>query len=461
MAETYSVPLSQVVSQFELEVAYRSTDYEKIQITVADVARPGLQIAGYYDHFEPMRLQVIGNVESSYLDKMTAPERTLVYDRLFSYKIPALIAARGLLPGSECLEMARKHNITILLWPGSTSSIVSSIIAYLTRELAPRVTRHGVLMEIYGEGVLLIGESGIGKSETAVELIKRGHRLIADDAVEIKRVNSASLMGCAPPLIQNYIELRGIGIINVANLFGAGSVKDSTNIDLVVDIVPWDTRQVYDRLGLEDHFYELLGVKVPLNTIPVTPGRNLAVILEVAAMNNRQRRMGYNAAQEFTAQINKHLMQSIYSRERNRRFNGKVPLLRHLPPPSGSSRPKSDVFRRMSDARPYIQNSNFSCQKGLLQHFAADSFFAPNCQLSTFNCQLIPPSRPAYAVPTYITGGVYGKHLSGHGRANRRQCVHRGRGACADGQVHLNQADHGGHGDPRHRRSQPGPAGKG
>ena len=311
MAETYSVPLSQVVSQFDLKIAWRSTDYDKIRITVADVARPGLQIAGYFDHFEPMRLQVIGNVESSYLDKMTAAARTLVYDRLFSYKIPALIAARGLVPGPECLEMAKKHNITILSWPGSTSSIVSSIIAYLTRELAPRVTRHGVLMEIYGEGVLLTGESGIGKSETAVELIKRGHRLIADDAVEIKRVSSTSLVGSAPPLIQNYIELRGIGIINVATLFGAGSVKDSASIDLVVNIVPWDTREVYDRLGLDDHFYELLGVKVPLNTIPVTPGRNLAVILEVAAMNNRQRRMGYNAAQEFTAQINKHLMQSI------------------------------------------------------------------------------------------------------------------------------------------------------
>ena len=311
MAETYSVPLSKVVSQFDLKVACQSTDYEKIQITVADVARPGLQIAGYYDHFEPMRLQVFGNVESSYLDKMTPAERRRVYDRLFSYKIPALIAARGLIPGPECLEMAKKHNVTILLWPGSTSSIVSSIIAYLTRELAPQITRHGVLMEIYGEGVLLIGESGIGKSETAVELIKRGHRLIADDAVEIKRVGPASLMGRAPALIQNYIELRGIGIINVATLFGAGAVKDSTTIDLVVNIVPWDTQEVYDRLGLEDHHYELLDVQVPLNTIPVTPGRNLAVILEVAAMNNRQRRTGHNAAQEFTAQINKHLMQSM------------------------------------------------------------------------------------------------------------------------------------------------------
>ena len=311
MAETYCVPLSRVVSQFNMEIAWRSSDYEKIQITVADVARPGLQIAGYFDHFEPMRLQVIGNVESSYLDKMTSAERLLVYDRLFSYKIPALIAARGLEPGQEVLQMAKKHNITILRWPGSTSSIVSSIIAYLTRELAPRITRHGVLMEIYGEGVLLMGESGIGKSETAVELIKRGHRLIADDAVEIKRVGPSSLIGSAPPLIQNYIELRGIGIINVATLFGAGAVKNATTIDLVVSIVPWDTQEVYDRLGLEDHFVELLGVQIPENTIPVTPGRNLAVILEVAAMNNRQRRMGYNAAHEFTEQINRHLMQSI------------------------------------------------------------------------------------------------------------------------------------------------------
>ena len=311
MAETNAVPLSRVVSQFELEIAYRSTDYDKIQITVADVARPGLQIAGYFDHFEPMRLQVIGNVESSYLDKMTCAERSRVYDRLFSYKIPAIIAARGLLPGQECLEMAKKHNITILRWNGSTSSIVSSIIAYLTRELAPRVTRHGVLMDIYGEGVLLIGESGIGKSETAVELIKRGHRLIADDAVEIKKVSASTLMGSAPPLIRNYIELRGIGIINVATLFGAGSVKDASSIDLVVNIVPWDTKEVYDRLGLEDHFYELLGVNLPLNTIPVTPGRNLAVILEVAAMNNRQRRLGVSAAKEFTDKINQHLLQSM------------------------------------------------------------------------------------------------------------------------------------------------------
>ncbi len=311
MAEQYCVPLKQLVEEFKLNVVYASTDYEKIQITVADVARPGLQLSGYFDHFEPVRLQVLGNVESSFLDKMTSDERRRIYDRLLSYKFPALLAARGLVPGQELMDIAKKHNVTILQTPEATSHIVSSIIAYLKSELAPRVTRHGVLMEIYGEGVLIIGESGIGKSETAVELIKRGHRLIADDAVEIKRVTATSLVGNAPPLIRNYIELRGIGIINVAKLFGMGAVKDRNAIDLVVNIVPWNTQEVYDRLGLEDHFYDLLGVQVPLNTIPVTPGRNLAVILEVAAMNNRQRKMGYNAAQEFTEQINSHLMHTI------------------------------------------------------------------------------------------------------------------------------------------------------
>ena len=310
MAENYSVPLTQLVEEFHLGVAFAATDYEKIRLTVADVARPGLQLAGYFDHFEPMRLQVLGNVESSYLDKLTSAERCIVYDRLFSYKFPAILAARGLVPGPELMEMAKKHNVTVLTCPDATSYIVSSLIAYLKAELAPRITRHGVLMEVYGEGVFITGESGIGKSETAVELIKRGHRLIADDAVEIKRVSPTTIMGCAPTLIRNYIELRGIGIINVAKLFGIGAVKAENEINLVVNIVPWNTTEIYDRLGLEDQFMDLLGVKIPLNTIPITPGRNLAVILEVAAMNNRQRKMGYNAAKEFTEQINLHYMEA-------------------------------------------------------------------------------------------------------------------------------------------------------
>ena len=209
------------------------------------------------------------------------------------------------------LAMAKKHNVTVLSSPQATSTIVSTIITYLKAALAPRIIRHGVLMEVYGEGVLLIGDSGIGKSEAAVELLKRGHRLIADDAVEIKRVAVNSLVGTAPDLIRNYIELRGIGIINVAKLFGIGAIKADNEINLVVNIVPWNTHENYDRLGLEDQYTDILGIQVPMNTIPITPGRNLAVILEVAAMNNRQRRMGYNAAQEFTEQINKHFEQSM------------------------------------------------------------------------------------------------------------------------------------------------------
>ena len=309
--EQYSVPLTTLVKEFGLQVTYAATDYQKIQLTVEDVARPGLQLAGYFDHFEPMRLQVMGNVEISYLSKLSVAERLMIYDRLFSYKVPAVLIARDLPMNDECLAMARKHNVTILRSAEATSTIVSSIVAYLKAALAPRITQHGVLMEIYGEGILLIGESGIGKSETAVELLKRGHRLIADDAVEIRKVSGSRLVGTAPKLIRNYIELRGIGIVNVAKLFGVGAVKQENEINLVVNIVPWNTEEVYDRLGLEEQFMDILGVQVPMYTIPVTPGRNLAVILEVAAMNNRQRKMGYNAAVEFNEQVNRHFEQTM------------------------------------------------------------------------------------------------------------------------------------------------------
>lgn len=313
MVDTYSVPLKTLVKEFHLEVAYAASDYESVRLTVEDVARPGLQLAGYFDHFEPMRLQVMGNAEMSYMDKLTDGERSAIFDRLFSYKFPALLIARNIPPALQCLEMAKKHNVTLLRSREATSTIVSDIIAYLKAALAPRITRHGVLMEIYGEGILLIGESGIGKSEAAVELLKRGHRLIADDAVEIRKIAEKSLVGTAPSLIRNYIELRGIGIVNVAKLFGMGAIRAENEIDLVVNIVPWNTKEVYDRLGLEDQYMDILGVKVPMNTIPITPGRNLAVILEVAAMNNRQRKMGYNAAKEFTEQINQHFEQNLGS----------------------------------------------------------------------------------------------------------------------------------------------------
>jgi len=306
MIDTYSVPLTTLVEEFRLEVAFASSDYDSVRLTVEDVARPGLQLAGYFDHFEPLRLQVVGNAEMSYVQRLDPEERRVVFDRLFSYRFPALLIARNIQPDEECLAMARKHNVTLLRTAEATSAIITAIITYLTAALAPRITRHGVLMEVYGEGLLLIGDSGIGKSETAIELLKRGHRLIADDAVEIKKVSGNSLVGTAPELIRNYVELRGIGIINVAHLFGMGAVKLENEINMVVNIVPWNNHEVYDRLGLEDQFMEILGVRLPMNTIPVTPGRNLAVILEVAAMNNRQRQLGYNSALEFTERINRH-----------------------------------------------------------------------------------------------------------------------------------------------------------
>ena len=306
MPETYSVPLTTLVREFHLEPAFLSTDYESIRVTVEDVARPGLQLAGYFDHFEPMRLQLMGNVEVSFIERFSAAERAVIFDRFLSYKPPALIMARDFPPDPQCLEMAKKHNVTVLRSRRATTTVASTIITYLRAALAPRITRHGVLMEVYGEGLLLIGDSGIGKSEAALELLKRGHRLIADDAVEIRKITETSLSGTAPELIRNYIELRGIGIINVAKLFGMGAIRSENEIDLVVNIVPWNSQEAYDRLGLEDQYMEILGVQVPMNTIPITPGRNLAVILEVAAMNNRQRKLGYNPAQEFTDQINRH-----------------------------------------------------------------------------------------------------------------------------------------------------------
>lgn len=310
MNRIYSVSLTQLVGEFSLKPLYKSSDFDRIRVTVDEVSRPGLQLAGFFDHFEPMRLQVLGNVETSYLRKLSSEQRAIIFDHLFSYQIPALIIARNLEALPECLEMARKHNITVLQTEDSTSYIISALITSLKAALAPRVTRHGVLVEIYGEGVLIIGDSGIGKSETAIELVKRGHRLVADDAVEIKKISSSELEGEAPAVLRHYIELRGIGVINVAKLFGMGAVKDNVKLDLIINIVPWHDGEVYDRLGLEQQYTEILGVSVPSITVPVTPGRNLAVIFEVAAMNNRQKRMGYNAAEEFTEQLSRFFQQS-------------------------------------------------------------------------------------------------------------------------------------------------------
>lgn len=311
MTGSYSVPLMQLISEFNLDILYPASDMDRIQIKVEDVNRPGLQLAGFYEHFEPVRLQVIGLVETTYLKGLTPQQRHDAFDQYFSYKIPAFIIARDLEPLPECMQMAEKHDITVLTTAETTSFIMSTLISTLKVYLAPRITRHGVLVEVYGEGLLLLGESGVGKSETAVELVKRGHRLIADDAVEIKKVTANSLMGTAPEIIRHYIELRGIGVINVAKLFGMGAVKETANIDLLINIELWKDGMMYDRLGLDNQYTNILGVKVPSLTVPVKPGRNLAVIIEVAAMNNRQKKMGYNAALEFTDQINKHFDEAL------------------------------------------------------------------------------------------------------------------------------------------------------
>ena len=294
--------VKELVSLLDLEVLNQGSDYETAVLTITDVNRPGLQFHNFYDYFDPRRLQVIGKAEVTYLKSLTQEERRKCFDDLFLYDIPALVISRGLDYFPECLESAVEHEKTLLRTAETTVEFTSRTIDYLNRALAPCVTRHGVLLDVYGEGVMITGDSGIGKSESAIELIMRGHRLVADDAVEIRRVSNR-LMGTAPEVIRHYIELRGIGVIDIRQLFGLQAIKTESQIDLVVQFEQWDHSKFYDRLGLEDHFIEILNVQVPCVTIPVRPGRNLASIVEVAAMNNRHRRYGYNAAQELARRV--------------------------------------------------------------------------------------------------------------------------------------------------------------
>ena len=311
MESLYSVKLGKLIQEFRLEVLRGGAGEEDVSIRTEDVNRPGLQLTGFFDYFDAKRLQVIGRVETTYLEGLTSEERRESFELLLSQDIPALIISREIEPFPECMEMAEKYDRTILRSPDTTSVLMSNIIAALKSYLAPRITRHGVLVEVYGEGVLLLGESGVGKSETAIELVKRGHRLIADDAVEIKRNVTDRLVGTAPELIRHYIELRGIGVIDVCRLFGMSAVKDEAEIDMVINLEQWKDGAMYDRLGLENLYTTILDVQVPSLTVPVRPGRNLAVIIEVAAMNNRHKKMGYNAAVEFTKQINQHFDQAM------------------------------------------------------------------------------------------------------------------------------------------------------
>ena len=317
MASLYSVKLGKLVKEFDLEVLRGAAGYENRSIETEDVNRPGLQLTGFFDYFDPSRLQVIGKVETTYLAGLTPEARRESFERLLSQDITALIISRGMDPFPECMEMAEKYDRTVLRSQETTSALMSTLIASLKSYLSPQITRHGVLVDVYGEGVLLLGESGVGKSETAIELVKRGHRLIADDAVEIKRTAAMRLMGTAPELIRHYIELRGIGVIDVRRLFGMSAVKEQAEIDMIINLEQWKDGASYNRLGLEELYTTILDVQVPSLTVPVKPGRNLAVIVEVAAMNNRQKKMGYNAALEFTKQINKHFDQAMSAQLNN------------------------------------------------------------------------------------------------------------------------------------------------
>ena len=303
MSTVYQVSLEKVINEFKLEILYLPKPASEIYLTSADVNRPGLQLAGFFDVFDHGRVQILGKSEIVYLENIDDETAKARWDTFFSLKPPVVIVARNLTVPPHMIEAGRKHGIPLLMTSENTSSFLASLISYLSVELAPRVTRHGVLVEVYGEGLLLFGDSGVGKSETAVELIKRGHRLIADDAVELRRVSNRSLVGSSPENIRHFLELRGIGIINARRIFGMGSIKNTEKVDMIIKLEQWDQTKVYDRMGMDSEFTDILGIKVPSITIPVKPGRNLAVIIEVAAMNNRQKKMGYNAAMELLQRL--------------------------------------------------------------------------------------------------------------------------------------------------------------
>ena len=299
MSTTYTIPLSKIVEDFRLEVVVKPDNFEEIQISSPEVNRPGLALAGFYEVFDTDRIQLIGYAETQYLHSLEPSTKRVMLQKLVDAKPVAIIYTTNIEVDAALIERAEKDGVPVLRTGLKTSEIMASLISALSNYLAPRITRHGCLVEVYGEGILLLGDSGVGKSETTIELIKRGHRLIADDAVEIKRVSDKTLVGSAPDLIKHYVELRGIGIVDVRRLFGMGAVKETEKINLVVQLENWVEGKMYDRLGMDEETIDILGINIPSITIPVRPGRNLAIILEVAAMNNRQKRMGYNTAEEF------------------------------------------------------------------------------------------------------------------------------------------------------------------
>lgn len=303
MRTNFTVSLAKIISEFSLETLNMPANPEKIQISTTEVNRPGLHMAGYFEFFDEKRIQIIGKNEESFLLRFTPEKAEKRLREFFSHKPVAVVICRNMQVDEVYAKTAAEYGVPLLRTAETTSDFTSALIAFLNLNLAPRVTRHGVLVEVYGEGILLLGESGVGKSETAIELIKRGHRLIADDAVEIRRVSNKSLVGTAPDNIRHFIELRGIGIINASRIFGAGAVKITEKIDLIINLEIWDVNKVYDRMGLDNQTTEILGLDIPSLTIPVKPGRNLAVIIEVAAMNSRQKKLGYNAAQDLLKRL--------------------------------------------------------------------------------------------------------------------------------------------------------------
>ncbi len=302
----YHVSFQAIIDEFHLEVIYMP-EGKSVKITRTDLNRPGLALAGFFECFDHNRIQLIGNAEHQYLASLSKKERFYKMEQLAVHHPPAIIVTTGLSVFDEILEAAKKYGIALARTQEKTSAFQAALIASLNISLAPRITRHGVLVEVYGEGILILGESGVGKSETAIELVKRGHRLIADDAVEIKRVSAKTLVGTAPEIIRHFVELRGIGIVDVRRIFGMGAVKDSEKIDMIIKLEPWNQDKIYDRMGLETETTDILGIQIVTTTIPVRPGRNLAIILEIAAMNNRQRKMGYNTAEEFNKRVIEHM----------------------------------------------------------------------------------------------------------------------------------------------------------
>lgn len=299
----YGVTITDIIKKMDFKNLTPELDTDKTVISHPEVNRPALQLTGFYDHFDNERVQIMGNVEMAYMDGLPKEKRVEMYDKLISSKIPCMVFCQNTMPHEEVLDLCSHYRVPCLLSPKTTSDVMAELIRWLKAKLAPCISIHGVLVDVFGEGVLLTGESGVGKSEAALELVKRGHRLVSDDVVEIRKVSDETLVGTAPAITKYFIELRGIGIIDVKALFGVESVKDTQSIDMVIQLEEWDKNKEYDRLGMEEQYTEYLGNKVVCHKIPVRPGRNLAVIVESAAVNYRQKKMGYNAAHELYRRV--------------------------------------------------------------------------------------------------------------------------------------------------------------